>query len=74
MSEVRLPAMIDNAVHHLHSKLTKCKSESDPDSSVAFPLIARSCNEEFTYDGHYCKKDQRKFAKRINSGRLASSY
>lgn len=60
--------MIDNAVHHLHSKLTKCKSESDPDSSVAFPLIARSCNEEFTYDGHYCKKDQRKFAKRINSG------
>lgn len=74
LSEVRLPAMIDNAVHHLHSKLTKCKSESDPDSSVAFPLIARSCNEEFTYDGHYCKKDQRKFAKRINSGRLASSY
>lgn len=49
--------MIDNVVYYLYSKLIKCKSESDFDSFVVFLLIVCFCNEEFIYDGYYCKKD-----------------
>lgn len=55
--EVWFLVMIDNVVYYLYSKLIKCKSESDFDSFVVFLLIVCLCNEEFIYDGYYCKKD-----------------